>query len=196
MLAHFNKSWVLLTPHHETHFKSCWVGSYSSRGPFYFGSYSLTKANPGSYSFTRSISTNVVSYSSRGPFQQIFGSYNFSKHRKIAPVYDSNFSEMEKFCPSMEYRNKFFQLFKDGKFLPQYGIILMGRHEFPNSSAHTFGLVQKTTSNLELAFLHNFSKFTEKFAPVCCQFIMEILIINSLPGLLDFFGFSRHALGH
>jgi hypothetical protein len=42
----------------------------------------------------------------------------------------------EKFWPSMEYRNKFFQLLKDGKILPQYGIILIGT-SFQTLHAHT-----------------------------------------------------------
>ena len=50
----------------------------------------------------------------------------------------SSFAKMEKFCPSMEYRNKFFQLSKDGKILPQYGIILIGM-SFQTLHAHTFG---------------------------------------------------------
>jgi hypothetical protein len=42
----------------------------------------------------------------------------------------------EKFWPSMEYRNKFFQLLEDGKILPQYGIILIGT-SFQILHAHT-----------------------------------------------------------
>jgi hypothetical protein len=42
----------------------------------------------------------------------------------------------EKFWPSMEYRNKFFQLLEDGKILPQYGIILIGT-SFQTLHAHT-----------------------------------------------------------
>ena len=41
-----------------------------------------------------------------------------------------------KFWPSMEYRNKFFQLLEDGKTLPQYGIILIGT-SFQTLHAHT-----------------------------------------------------------
>jgi hypothetical protein len=81
---------------------------------------------------------------SRGPFQQILGltlprglvqQYSglivFFGHKKIAPAYDvttnfSSFAKMEKFCPSIEYRNKFFQLSEGGKILPQYGIVLIG----------------------------------------------------------------------
>jgi hypothetical protein len=42
----------------------------------------------------------------------------------------------EKFCSSMEYQNKFFQLLEDGKILPQYGIILIGT-SFQTLHAHT-----------------------------------------------------------
>jgi hypothetical protein len=72
---------------------------------------------------------------------QRLGLIVFSGHGKIAPAYDvitnfSSFMKMEKFCPSMEYRNKFFQLLKDGKILPQYGIILIGT-SFQTLHAHT-----------------------------------------------------------
>jgi hypothetical protein len=68
---------------------------------------------------------------SRGPFLQRLGLIVFSGHGKIALAYDvitnfSSFAKIEKFCPNMEYRNKFFQLLEDGKILPQYGIILIG----------------------------------------------------------------------
>ena len=44
----------------------------------------------------------------------------------MSPQIFSIFAKMEKFCPNMEYRNKFFLFSEDGKFLAQYGIILIG----------------------------------------------------------------------
>jgi hypothetical protein len=64
-------------------------------------------------------------------------------HRTAIATQESNYfpskffqNPFEKFWPSMEYRNKFFQLLEDGKILPQYGIILIGT-SFQILHAHT-----------------------------------------------------------
>ena len=50
---------------------------------------------------------------------------------------------MEKFFPSIEYRNKFFQLPEDGRILPQYDIIMIDAcFQTPHAYTLWFGLKQ------------------------------------------------------
>ena len=105
--AHFYQCWDLLL--HEAHFYQCW-DLLLHEAHFY---------------------QHWVLLLHKAQFNKYSGLIVFSGHGKIAPAYDvttnfSSFAKMEKIFPSMEYRNKFFQLPEDGKILPQYGIILIG----------------------------------------------------------------------
>jgi hypothetical protein len=97
---------------------------------------------------------------------------------------------MEKFWPSMEYRNKFFQLSEDGKFLPQYGIILIGT-SFQTLHAHTLWFGPKRLLKSRTGFSSQFFSLLKNLPQFGVNSLMETLIINSSTNLafLDFFGF-------
>ncbi len=101
---------------------------------------------------------------------------------------------MEKFCPSMEYQNKFFQLFKDGKFFPQYGIAWVDT-ESHLSAPTSFTPDWDNRLSVEPLFLHNFSK---SFWKICPSVLSNLIIRHSLAASW-LFRFSRcwlRALGH
>ena len=127
---------------------------------------------------------------SLGPVQQIFGSYSFFRTRKN--------------CPSIWCHHKFFQLLKDGKILPQYGISkqifpasrrwknfapvwhYLDRYEFPNSLCTYFLVWSKLTAQFSNQLFFTIFQFTEKFAPVwnhMCR--CRIQISASVPFALD-----------
>ena len=76
----------------------------------------------------------------------------------------------------MEYQNKFFQLSEDGKFLPQYGIILIGT-SFQTLHAHTLWFGPKRLLKSRTGFSSQFFKIHLKNLP---SVLSNLIIRHSL----------------